>query len=90
MDEKWERTALAHQIDEKMGFSRYDAGKRKEGWLVNIQPTSIDDPRVPGGGGRSALDCYFMATVEYEPYFFIACCKGHEGEVQTSAGRGCG
>ncbi|EAQ83561.1 conserved hypothetical protein [Chaetomium globosum CBS 148.51] len=90
IDEKWERTALAHQIDENMGFSRYDAGKRREGWLVNIQPTSIDDPRVPGGGGRSALDCYFIeedgstfkATVEYEPYFLIACRKGHEGEVE--------
>ncbi|KAK3293009.1 uncharacterized protein B0H64DRAFT_363312 [Chaetomium fimeti] len=89
-DEKWERTALAHQIDENMGFGRYDAGKRREGWLVNIQPTAIDDPRVPGGGGRAALDCYFIeedgstfkATVEYEPYFLIACRKGHEGEVE--------
>ncbi|KAK3935118.1 DNA polymerase epsilon catalytic subunit A [Diplogelasinospora grovesii] len=90
MDEKWERTALAHQIDENMGFARYDAGKKKEGWLVNMQPTSIDDPRVPGGGGRAALDCYFIeedgstfkATVEYEPYFVVACRKGHEGEVE--------
>ncbi|KAL2260303.1 hypothetical protein VTK26DRAFT_5725 [Humicola hyalothermophila] len=90
IDERWERTALAHQIDENMGFSRYDAGKKREGWLVNVQPTSIDDPRVPGGGGRAALDCYFIeedgstfkATVEYEPYFLVACRKGHEGEVE--------
>ncbi|KAK4234746.1 hypothetical protein C8A03DRAFT_37446 [Achaetomium macrosporum] len=89
-DEKWERTALAHQIDENMGFARYDAGRKREGWLVNVQPTSIDDPRVPGGGGRAALDCYFIeedgstfkATVEYEPYFLIACRKGHEAEVE--------
>ncbi|KAJ4291341.1 DNA polymerase epsilon catalytic subunit [Collariella sp. IMI 366227] len=90
MDEKWERTALAHQIDENMGFTRYDAGRKREGWLVNVQPTSIDDPRVPGGGGRAALDCYFIeedgstfkATVEFEPYFVVACRKGHEGEVE--------
>ncbi|KAL2020316.1 hypothetical protein VTK56DRAFT_8544 [Thermocarpiscus australiensis] len=90
MDEKWERTRLAHQIDENMGFGRYDAGRKREGWLVNVQPTSIDDPRVAGGGGRAALDCYFIeedgstfkATVEYEPYFLIACRKGHEGEVE--------
>ncbi|KAK4155667.1 hypothetical protein C8A00DRAFT_13335 [Chaetomidium leptoderma] len=90
IDEKWERTALAHQIDENMGFSRYDAGRKREGWLVNIQATSIDDPRVPGGGGRAALDGYFIeedgstfkATVEFEPYFLIACRKGHEGEVE--------
>lgn len=89
-DEKWERTALAHQIDENMGFGRYDAGRRREGWLVNVQSTSIDDPRVAGGGGRAALDCYFIeedgstfkATVEYEPYFLIACRVGHEGEVE--------
>ncbi|KAK4099131.1 DUF1744-domain-containing protein [Parathielavia hyrcaniae] len=89
-DEKWERTALAHQIDENMGFARYDAGRKREGWLVNVQPTSIDDPRVPGGGGRAALDCYFIeedgstfkATIEYEPYFLIACRIGHEGEVE--------
>ncbi|AEO59723.1 hypothetical protein MYCTH_2139989 [Thermothelomyces thermophilus ATCC 42464] len=90
IDEKWERTALAHQIDENMGFARYDAGRKREGWLVNVQPTSIDDPRVPGGGGRAALDCYFIeedgstfkATVEYDPYFLIACRKGHETEVE--------
>ncbi|EGS22368.1 DNA polymerase-like protein [Thermochaetoides thermophila DSM 1495] len=90
IDEKWERTRLAHQIDENMGFARYDAGKKKEGWLVNVHPTAIDDPRVPGGGGRAALDCYFIeedgstfkATVEYEPYFLVACRKGHEGEVE--------
>ncbi|KAK4186960.1 putative DNA polymerase epsilon catalytic subunit A [Podospora australis] len=90
IDEKWERTALAHQIDENMGFGRYDAGKKREGWLVNVQSTAIDDPRVPGGAGRAALDCYFIeedgqtfkATVEFEPYFLVACRKGHEGEVE--------
>ncbi|KAK0609919.1 hypothetical protein B0T17DRAFT_545527 [Bombardia bombarda] len=90
MDEKWERTALAHQIDENMGFARYDAGRKREGWLVNAQPTSIDDPRISGGGGRAALDCYFIeedgstfkATVEYDPYFLVACRRGHEGEVE--------
>lgn len=89
-DEKWERVALAHSIDEAMGFARYDAGRRREGWLVNVQPTSIDDPRVPGGGGRAAIDCYFIeedgatfkATVEYEPYFLVAVRRGREGEVE--------
>jgi len=89
-DEKWERTRLAHRIDEKMGFERYDAGRKREGWLVNAQPTSIEDERVEGGGGRAALDCYFLeedgatfkATVEYEPYFLVAVRKGHEGEVE--------
>jgi DNA polymerase epsilon subunit 1 len=87
-DEKWERTRLAHSIDEAMGFARYESGKRKEGWLVNVQSTSIEDERIPGG--RAALDCYFIeedgstfkATVEYDPYFLIAVRKGREGEVE--------
>lgn len=87
-DEKWERTKLAHSIDENMGFSRFEAGKRKEGWLVNVQPTSIEDERAPHG--RAALDCYFLeedgsyfkATIEYEPYFLIAVKKGFESEVE--------
>ncbi|KAF5521697.1 DNA polymerase epsilon catalytic subunit A [Colletotrichum aenigma] len=87
-DEKWERTRLAHQIDENMGFARYEGGKRKEGWLVNVQPTSVEDDRNPSG--RAALDCYFLeddgqtfkATVEYDPYFLIAVKKGRESEVE--------
>ncbi|KAI2616907.1 DUF1744-domain-containing protein [Hypomontagnella submonticulosa] len=89
-DEKAERTLLAQQIDESMGFARYESGRKKEGWLVNVQPTTValDDDRTPGG--RAALDCYFIeedgqtfkATVEYEPYFIIACRKGREGEVE--------
>lgn len=89
-DEKWERVRLAHDIDESMGFARYDAGRRREGWLVNVQPTSIEDDRVPGGGGRAALDCYFIeedggtfkATVAYDPYFLVAVRKGREGDVE--------
>jgi DNA polymerase epsilon subunit 1 len=87
-DEKWERTRQAHSIDQTMGFARFESGKKKEGWLVNVQPTSIEDERIPAG--RAALDCYFLeedgnyfkATVEYEPYFLIATKRGHESEVE--------
>lgn len=87
-EEKWERTRLAHTIDENMGFARYDSGRKKEGWLVNVQPTAVEDERIPGG--RAALDCYFIeedgstfkSTVEFDPYFLIAVKKGHESEVE--------
>jgi DNA polymerase epsilon subunit 1 len=87
-DEKWERTRLAHSIDENMGFARHDSGKKREGWLVNVQPTSIEDDKNPSG--RAALDCYFIeedgttfkATIEYDPYFLIATKKGRESEVE--------
>jgi DNA polymerase epsilon subunit 1 len=86
-DEKIERAALAQQIDEEMGFARYESGRKKEGWLVNVQPTTI---ALESDGGKAALDCYFIeedggtfkATVEYEPYFLIAVRKGHENEVE--------
>ncbi|KAI5863661.1 DUF1744-domain-containing protein [Durotheca rogersii] len=64
-DEKIERTRLAQQIDESMGFARYESGRKKEGWLVNT----------------------FKATIEYEPYFVIACRKGRESEVEEWAKR---
>ncbi|KAJ2898425.1 hypothetical protein MKZ38_003932 [Zalerion maritima] len=87
-DEKWERTRLAHTIDEEMGFPRYESGKKREGWMVSLQPTSIEDDRIPGG--RAAVDCYFIeedggtfkATIEYQPYFLIAVRKGKETEVE--------
>ncbi|KAI0156208.1 DNA polymerase epsilon [Pestalotiopsis sp. NC0098] len=87
-DEKAERTALAQSIDEFMGFARYESGRKKEGWLVNVQPTTVAPS--DSDGGRAALDCYFIeedgqtfkATVEYEPYFLIAVRKGHESEVE--------
>lgn len=87
-DEKWERTRLAQTIDENMGFARYESGRKREGWLVSVQPTAIEDDRIPNG--RAALDCYFLeeagtyfkATVEYEPYFLIGVKRGHESEVE--------
>lgn len=96
-DEKLERAALAQQIDETMGFARYESGRRKEGWLVNVQPTTVG-LEESGDGGRSALDCYFIeedgstfkATIEYEPYFLIAVRKGHESEVEEWVKRAAG
>ena len=97
-DERAERTLLAHQIDESMGFARFESGRRKEGWLVGVQPTTVGlgDPSSSssrndgGGGGRAALDCYFIeddgqtfkATVEYEPYFLVAVRHGREAEAE--------
>ena len=71
-----------------MGFARFDSGKKREGWLVSVQPTALEDERIPGG--RAAVDFYFIeedgstfkATVEYEPYFLIAVKRGHESEVE--------
>lgn len=87
-DEKLQATRLAHTIDESMGFARYDSGKRKVGWLINMHSTTIEDDKIPGG--RAGVDYYFIeedgntfkATVEYDPYFLIAVRKGKEPEVE--------
>lgn len=72
-----------------MGFARFESGKRREGWLVNIQPTSLPDDRNPAG--RAAVDLFFIedgntttfkASVEYEPYFLVAVKRGYEGAVE--------
>ncbi|KAL1987179.1 hypothetical protein VTN96DRAFT_4511 [Rasamsonia emersonii] len=87
-DEKFEAIRLANSIDEAMGFPRFEAGEKREGWLINMHSTSIEDPNVPGG--RAGVDFYFLednggsfkATVEYDPYFLIAVKGGREAEVE--------
>ncbi|KAF2814826.1 DUF1744-domain-containing protein [Mytilinidion resinicola] len=86
--EKIESTRLANAIDESMDFARYDAGRKKVGWLCNMHSTSVEDENVPGG--RAGVDFYFIeedggtfkATVEYDPYFLVAVKRGKEPEVE--------
>ena len=83
-NERLEATRLAHKIDQNQGFERFEAGKKRTGWLVNMHSTNLEDSKVPGG--RAAVDYYFIdddgstfkASVEYLPYFMIAVKKGKE------------
>ncbi|KXS96959.1 hypothetical protein AC579_1485 [Pseudocercospora musae] len=92
-NEKIEATRLAHKIDENQGFERFEAGKKRQGWLINMHSTAIQDSKVPGG--RAAVDFYFIgddgeqfkASVEYQPYFLIGVKKGREPEVEEWARR---
>lgn len=87
-NEKLESTRLANRIDESMGFPRYDAGKKKVGWLCNMHSTTIEDENIPGG--KAGVDYYFLgedgdtfkATLEYDPYFLLAIRRGKEQEVE--------
>ncbi|TFK24084.1 DNA polymerase epsilon catalytic subunit A [Coprinopsis marcescibilis] len=86
--EKFERIAVNDEVDEKLGFARVSEGPRKEGWLINMHPTTIKDPDWPSG--RAAVDYYFIqddggmfkCTFQYDPYFFIACKAGTETTVE--------
>lgn len=87
-NEKLESTRLANRIDDAMGFPRFESGKKKVGWLVNMHSTTIEDENVPGG--KAGVDYYFIgedgdtfkATLEYDPYFLLAVKKGREQEVE--------
>lgn len=56
-EEKFEAIRLANEIDEKMGFARFESGPRKVGWLINMHSVSYG-PEVRRGrkaereGGR--------------------------------------
>lgn len=86
--DKRDAVKLADSIDEAHGFMRYESGKKKVGWLVNIKATSIEDDNFPDG--RAAVDCYlieedggtFKATLHYEPYFLVAVKRGYETEAE--------
>jgi len=99
-NEKLEALKLANAIDERMGFPRYDSGKKRVGWLCNMHSTTVPDEAIPGG--RAAVDFYFIsdeveaqergatfkATVEYDPYFLIAVKRGRESEIEEWVKRG--
>jgi DNA polymerase epsilon subunit 1 len=82
--EKFEAVRAANRIDDAMGFARYDAGRPRVGWLINMRSTTIEDEKVLGG--RAGVDFYFVeedggsfkATVEYDPYFLVAVKRGRE------------
>ncbi|KAI3618947.1 dna polymerase catalytic subunit a [Moniliophthora roreri] len=86
--EKFERIKLNDEIDEKLGFGLVQEGPAREGWLVNMHPTTVKDPDWPGG--RAAVDYYFIqddgsmfkATYMYDPYFCIACKVGMESTIE--------
>lgn len=41
-EEKFEYIRLANEIDEKMGFPRFESGSRKVGWLINMHSVSLE------------------------------------------------
>jgi DNA polymerase epsilon subunit 1 len=77
-----------------MGFARYDAGRKRVGWLCNMHSTTIEDDKETGG--RAGVDFYFLeedggtfkATVEYDPYFLVAVKRGREVVVEEWVRRG--
>ncbi|KAF5383469.1 hypothetical protein D9757_006181 [Collybiopsis confluens] len=86
--ERFEQVKINDEIDEKLGFGLVQEGVAKEGWLVNMHPTLVKDAEWPSG--KAAVDFYFIqddgqmfkCTLQYEPYFYIACKSGSENSVE--------
>ncbi|KAF9897284.1 DNA polymerase epsilon catalytic subunit, partial [Lobosporangium transversale] len=78
MEQRFDDVALQDEIDEKLGFLKFQEGPEKLGWLINQHATIVKDDDWPTG--RAAIDYYFIqddgemfkVTVKYSPYFYIA------------------
>ncbi|BGP19454.1 hypothetical protein JCM10213_006274 [Rhodosporidiobolus nylandii] len=76
------------ELDERLGFPKFQEGAPREGWLVNMKETLVLDEGK--NSGQAGVDYYFIeddggmfkATLTYEPYFYIATRSGHEGQVE--------
>ncbi|KAL7418809.1 DNA polymerase epsilon catalytic subunit [Cryptotrichosporon argae] len=92
MAERFEEVKVADEIDDKLGFWRFEsnaaAGESKVGWLVNMHQTLLSSDTH--ASGLAAVDYYFIqddggmfkATVPYEPYFYVTCRGGSETIVE--------
>ena len=76
------------QMDTLMGFERFESGPTRTGWLTNMHATTI--PSKDYISGVAGVDYYFLdeeggtfkATIQYDPYFLVACTPGSEAEVE--------
>lgn len=83
-----EKVKKNDMIDSMMGFDRFESGPTRTGWLINMHATTI--PTQDYIAGLSGADYYFLdeeggtfkATIQLDPYFFIVCTPGFEGDVE--------
>lgn len=88
LEDRFESIRMYDEIDEKLGFGRVQEGSAREGWLVNMHPTTIRTDEW--ASGRAAVDFYFIqddggmfkCTYAYDPYFYIACKVGLENTIE--------
>ncbi|KAF9586291.1 DNA polymerase epsilon catalytic subunit [Lunasporangiospora selenospora] len=88
IEQRFEDIALQDEIDEKLGFFKFQEGPEKLGWLINQHATIVKDD--DWASGRSAIDYYFIqddgdmfkVSLKYSPYFYVAAKPGYEGDVE--------
>ncbi|KAG9322756.1 hypothetical protein KVV02_007016 [Mortierella alpina] len=88
VEQRFEDATFQDEIDERLGFFKFQEGPDKLGWLINQHATIVKDEDWPTG--RSAIDYYFIqddgemfkTTLKYSPYFYIASKVGYEADVE--------
>ncbi|CAK7894119.1 DNA polymerase epsilon catalytic subunit A [[Candida] anglica] len=93
--QRLEMVTKIDKIDSIMGFDRIESSetssnKPKKGWLVNMHATTV--PTDDYLAGYSGVDYYFLdeeggsfkATIQFDPYFYLASVPGHESEVEET------
>lgn len=89
-EDRFAAAASRDEIDTRLGFERLEPGPNRQAWLVNMHPTIIPDPDGLNSVGKSAVDFYFIEddsssfkiTLQFQPYFLIACRPGTESSVE--------
>ncbi|KAJ1955632.1 DNA polymerase epsilon catalytic subunit, partial [Linderina pennispora] len=88
LESKYDNVRQIDEIDSKLGFARYQEGPTRLGWLINMHATSVVDS--DRNSTKAAVDYYFLeqdggsfkCTLLYQPYFYVVCVPGTEGEVE--------
>ncbi|MBW0474880.1 hypothetical protein O181_014595 [Austropuccinia psidii MF-1] len=96
--EKWNSAVRNRALDETLGFENFEQGPSRIGWLINIQPTLVNEAasfpeksqEFSSLQASAAVDLYFIqddgsmfrSTMIYYPYFLIATRVGKEIEVE--------
>lgn len=60
--EKWNDAVQNHELDERLGFARFEDGPPRVGWLINIQPVSITLTFLPIPVNILLTDCFLVST----------------------------
>ncbi|CAG8438673.1 3204_t:CDS:10 [Ambispora gerdemannii] len=79
---------MQNEIEERLKLSSYGEGSPRKGWLYNMGPTHIIDPKKRVS--LSGLDLYFLqedltpfkSTIMYSPYFYVGCKDGTHDRVR--------
>ncbi|GAA6015444.1 hypothetical protein JCM8202_002471 [Rhodotorula sphaerocarpa] len=87
-EDRVEDAKMWDELDQNLGFPKFQEGPSRQGWLVNMKETLVPDELK--GSGKAGVDYYFIqddggmfkATIAYEPYFYIATRSGQEGAVE--------